>query len=176
MLFNTLLLTTNCTKFSARLWGVGRQAGRRQDEWIGKEVGETEERRQTECGQDGGESNRGDGQSQRETEGWRVCIPGKDRKRVGMTKNGKLKFTGHFPDVQFCAKTVTTYWQCSPQSHFTNKEPEAQKWNSLEPGWISKSDLSCINTQVPQPNLALSHGIYTKGNLAKFNEILKRAS
>ena len=46
-------------------------------------MGETEERRQTECGQDGGESNRGDGQSQRETEGWRVCIPGKDRKRVG---------------------------------------------------------------------------------------------
>lgn len=40
------------------------------------------ERRQTECGQDEGDSNRGDGQSQSETEGWRLCIPEKDRKRV----------------------------------------------------------------------------------------------
>ena len=100
-----------------------------------------------------------------------------ERQRVGMTKKGKLKFTGHFPDVQFCAKTVTAYWQCSPRSHFTNKEPEAQKWNSREPGWISKSDPSCIDTRVPKPSLDLPHhGIHTKGNLAKFNEILKKTS
>ena len=30
-------------------------------------------------------------------------ISRKDRKRVGMTKNGKLTFTGHLPDVEFCA-------------------------------------------------------------------------
>lgn len=32
-----------------------------------------------------------------------------ERQRVGITKNEELKFTGHLPDIQFCAKTVTTY-------------------------------------------------------------------
>ena len=41
-----------------------------------------------ECGQDGGDSDRGDGQSQRKTEGWRVCVPGKQRKR-GAEKHEK---------------------------------------------------------------------------------------
>lgn len=51
-------------------------------------MGETEERRQMECGQDGGDSGREDSQSQRKIERWRICVPGKQRKR-GAEKHEK---------------------------------------------------------------------------------------
>lgn len=57
------------------------------------------ERRQTECGQDGGDSNRGDGQSQSETEGWRLCIPEKEKKsRAEKHKKNETERDGRYQE------------------------------------------------------------------------------